>query len=155
MDGRVCRYGRELVGGIQRVTPVANIGTFVEVGTLIPMRQFIIRLLLCLLPLQFALAANVDARLHAGSHHHHDSTSHSHEINAALTPDAPVDDESLSRSHAECGVCHFFHAVALLGTRADFKRPTCVTAIDPNGRDAHHRNAAAERPERPNWSVLV
>ena len=115
------------------------------------MRRFIILLLLCVLPLQFALAASVDARLHAGSDHHHEVASHSDDV-AADTANA---DESSSRSHGECGACHCSHSVAMLGTRADLKRPTGVASIDSNGRDAQHRNAATERPERPNWSTLV
>ena len=120
------------------------------------MRRFIILLLLCVLPLQFVLAASVDARLHAGSdHHHHDDTSHSHDVVADSAPDTVNADESSSRSHGECGACHSCHSVAMLGTRADLKRPTDVAAIDRSGRDAHHRNAATVRPERPNWSALV
>lgn len=119
------------------------------------MRQFIIRLLLCLLPLQFALAASVDARLHAGSSQHHDATSHSHAVVSESMPDIASGDDSSSRAHGECGACHCFHSVAMLGARADFKRPTDVAAIAPDGSDAHHRNAASERPERPNWSALV
>ena len=119
------------------------------------MRRFIILLLLCVLPLQFVLAANVDGRLHAGSDHHHDDTSHSHDVVADSAPDTVNADESSSRSHGECGACHSCHTVAMLGMRADFKRLTGVASIDPDGRDAHHRNAATERPERPNWSTLV
>lgn len=119
------------------------------------MRRFVLLLLLCVLPLQFALAASVDARLHAGNSHPHDTTSHSREMAAESTPDIADSDESSPRSHGECGACHFFHSVAMLSTRADFKRPTGVVSIDPNGRDEHHRSAVTERPERPNWSALV
>ena len=119
------------------------------------MRRFIILLLLCVLPLQFALAASVDARLHAGSDHHQDATPNSHEMTAESTVEAANTDETASRSHGECGACHLCHSVAMLGTRADFQRPTDVASIDPSGRDAPHCNAATERPERPNWSALV
>ena len=117
------------------------------------MRRFVFLLLLCVLPLQFALAASVDARLHAGGSHHHETTPHVHEMAVDSTPDFASADESSSRAHGECGACHFFHSVAMLGARADFKRPTGVASIVPNGGDAHHRNAATERPERPNWSA--
>jgi len=123
------------------------------------MRRLIILLLLCVLPLQFALAACVDARLHAGSSQHHDDTSHSHEMvadsAAESAPDTVNADESSSLSHGECGACHCFHSAAMPATRADFKRPTGAGRIPPTGRDMHHRNAATERPERPNWSALV
>ena len=120
------------------------------------MRRFVILLLLCVLPLQFALAASVDARLHAGSdHHHHDDTSHSHDVVADSAPDTVNADESSARSHGECGACHSCHSVAMFAMRADLTRPTGVASIDPNGRDSYHRNAATERPERPNWSALV
>ena len=120
------------------------------------MRRFIILLLLCVLPLQFALAASVDARLHAGSdHHHHDDTSHSHDVVADSAPDTVNADESSARSHGECGACHSCHSVAMFAMRADLTRPTGVASIDPNGCDSYHRNAATERPERPNWSTLV
>lgn len=119
------------------------------------MRRFILLLLLCFLPLQFALAASVDTRLHAGDNHHHDAAPHSDIAAAESMADTAGADESSSRSHDECGACHFCHSVAMLGARTDFKRPTVVAGINPDGRDAHHRNAATERPERPNWSALV
>jgi hypothetical protein len=119
------------------------------------MHRFIILLLLCVLPLQLVLAASVDARFHAGSGHHHEVASHSYEMTAESTAEAANTDETASRSHGECGLCHLCHSVAMLGTRADFKRPTGIASIDPNGLDAHHRNAATVRPERPNWSALV
>lgn len=119
------------------------------------MRRFVLLLLLCVMPLQFALAASVDARLHSGNSHHRDTTSHWHEMAAESAPDIADADESSSRSHGECCACHFFHSLAMLATRADFMRSTAVVSIDPNGRDEHHRSAVTERPERPNWSALV
>jgi hypothetical protein len=119
------------------------------------MRRFIILLLLCVLPLQFALAAGVDARLHAGSAHHHEAASHSDEVTSELTVNPADTDGSSSRFHGECGDCHLCHSVAMFGMRADLKRPAAVASIDPSGRDAQHLNAASERPERPNWSALV
>ncbi len=117
------------------------------------MRRFIILLLLCVLPLQFVLAANIDAHMHAGSDHQHDATSYSHEMTA--TPGIDNADESSPRSHGECSACHFYHSVAMLGTSADFKRPMEAASATPTSRDTQYRNAATERPERPNWSVLV
>ena len=120
------------------------------------MRRFALLLLLCVLPLQFSLAAAVDARLHADVRHHHDA-SHSNESSAQADTDtdAANADDSLSRLYGECGACHCCHSAAMLDTRSDFKRPTSAARIDPNGGDAHPRSAATARPERPNWLSLV
>ena len=121
------------------------------------MRSFIIFLLLCVLPLQFVLAADVDARLHAGSHHHHhhDATPHSHEIVNLVASDFTDSDESTPRNHGECGTSHCAHSPAMLATRAEFKPAIGIASLVLMDRDAQLRSAAAERPERPNWSALV
>lgn len=121
------------------------------------MRRFVLLLLLCVLPLQFALAATVDARAHAGNGHAHESAAFAHENLTATAIDATDvgADESSPRSHGECGACHLCHCLAILGSSVDFKRSLCFASIDPSGRDQHHRNAATERPERPNWPLLV
>ncbi len=119
------------------------------------MRRLVLLFLLCVLPLQFALAASVDARLHAGSGHHLHATVHLHEATSESAPDTVDADESSSRSHGECGVCHLFHCFAMLGTCVECNRPITAGSINPNGHDAHHRNATTARPERPNWSALV
>ena len=118
------------------------------------MRRFVLLLLLCVLPFQFALAAAVDARAHAGTGHAHESAAFTHE-NLTGTAGAADVDETSPRSHGECGACHFCHCLAILGSRAEIRRAIGLASIDPSGRDQHHRNAATERPERPNWSRLV
>jgi len=119
------------------------------------MRRFALFLLLCVLPLQFLLAASVDARLHVETRHHHDDASYPNEAASKPAPDSANADESSSRSHGDCGACHCFHSAAMLDTRDDFKRPKGAACIVPNGFDAHHRSASTARPERPNWSSLV
>ena len=119
------------------------------------MRRFVLLLLLCVLPLQFALAATVDARAHAGNGHAHASAAFAHDGLAATVGDATDADESSPRSHGECGACHLCHCLAILGSRADVRRAIDLASIDPSRRDQHHRNAATERPERPNWPLLV
>ena len=143
---------------------VAKLGTLAEVGTLTAMRRFVILLLICVLPLQFALAASVDALEHASGEHPHDSASRTHAAyaphaahlaDAGDTPDAADVDDSSTRSHAECAACHCFHLPAMLGTHADFRRAAVAALVNLFTRDDRHRSAAAERPERPNWSALV
>ncbi|WP_156863628.1 DUF2946 family protein [Casimicrobium huifangae] len=120
------------------------------------MRRFITLLLLCVLPFQFVLAASVDATEHAtGGHRYHDNAFHSHDVAAEASAGALDTDDSASRAHGECGICHFFHSPAMIEARADFERAEIVAAISPNGREKHHRSAISERPERPNWSCLV
>ena len=121
------------------------------------MRRLILLLMLCVLPLQFALAATVDARAHAGNGHAHESVAFAHDGLAATVSDAANADadESSPRLHGECGACHLCHCLAILGSRADVRRAIDLASIDPSRRDQHHRNAATERPERPNWSILV
>ena len=121
------------------------------------MRRFVLLLLLCVLPLQFALAAPVDARAHAGNGHAHESVASAHHGLAATAGDATATDadESSPRLHGECGACHLCHCLAILGSRADVRRAIDLASIDPSRRDQRHRNAATERPERPNWPLLV
>lgn len=118
------------------------------------MRRFFILLLLCVLPLQLVLAASVDARLHA-SNDHHDATSHPHEMTADVASEPADADESTPRSHGECGTSLCAHSPAILEMRAEFKPAARVASLDTMVRDAPLRSAAAERPERPNWSALV
>ena len=122
------------------------------------MRRFVILLLLFVLPLQFALAASVDALEHATGEHQHDSVSHSHAAHlahASDTPNASDMDDSTTRSHSACAACHFFHSPAMLGTHTDFKRQAAAVVVSMFTRDDRHRSAATEPPERPNWSALV
>lgn len=119
------------------------------------MHRFILFLLLCVLPLQFALAASVDALTHASGGHHHDATPHFHELTGDVESVATDADESTPRTHGECGACHFAHSLAVLESHADISRTPCVARILLLVGDIHRRSAAAARPERPNWSALV
>jgi hypothetical protein len=119
------------------------------------MRRFIILLLLCVLPLQFSLAASADALMHAGGGHHHEASPHSHVLSAGSTADSAVSDDVSRQSHSECGVCHCLLSLAMPNTRADLANLTGVAVIARSGPIAAHRSAATERPERPNWSALV
>lgn len=115
------------------------------------MRRFVIFLLLCVLPLQFALAGAVDAFDHANDGH----SEHSHAAGAdakAVTVDSGSNDDSASRGHGDCGTCHFFHSLALFAPYADPIR--LAPALDPPSRGSadHQNRVTALRPERPKWS---
>ncbi len=114
------------------------------------MRRFVIFLLLCVLPLQFALAGAVDVFDHANDGH----SEHSYVTVAdakVVGVDFGSNDDSSSRGHGDCGTCHFFHSLALFAPYADPIRLT--PALDPPspGNAVHQNRFTALRPERPKW----
>jgi|GEM_PF-2641062 len=118
------------------------------------MRRFIILLLLCVLPLQFALAGAVDAFEHANEGH----AEHSH---AAVVDtevaglDTDNSDDLSPRSHADCGHCHFFHSIALFGSHTEaLAIPSAQVVLSPSSAD-HTNRVTAQRPERPKWLQLA
>jgi hypothetical protein len=118
------------------------------------MCRFIQFLLLCVLPLQFALGGTVDAFEHARSGH----AEHSHAVLADVkeaTGDAQNDNDEAPRCNGECGICHFFHSFALFASRIE-ALTVASTAAAPSLHSAEHRNrVTALRPERPKWSQLA
>ena len=118
------------------------------------MRRFIIFLLLCVLPLQFALAGAVDALEHADEGHSEAShTSATGENSAAAESD---DNEDLSpRCHGECGNCHFFHSLALFGSRVAALAIQSAPDLLSLPSAEHKNRVTAQRPERPKWSQLA
>lgn len=118
------------------------------------MRRFIILLLLCVLPLQFSLAGAVDAFEHAnGGHAEH---SHDAAADAKLTAvDADSSDDLSPRCQGECGHCHFFHSIALFGSRTEaLAIPSAQVTLSPPSAD-HINRVTAQRPERPKWLQLA
>lgn len=118
------------------------------------MRRFVLLLLLCVLPLQFALAGAVDAFEHAGNGHSEQSHAAVADQNVAAV-DADDNDDASPRCHGECGTCHFFHSLALFGSRIE-ALPIMSTTVALSPSSADHRNrVTALRPERPKWSQLA
>lgn len=112
------------------------------------MRRFVLLLLLCVLPLQFALAGAVDAFEHAGN-------GHSEQSHAAVADQkvaaVDADDDASPRCHGECGTCHFFHSLALFGSGIEaFLIASAPVSLSPSSAD-HRNGVAALRPERPKW----
>ncbi len=130
-----------------------------SLGYTYQMRRFVILLLLWVLPIQFGLAATVDALQHAPDGHSEFAHGHSHAVvidDVSTNVDHDNDADASAKSHGECGACHHcVHSVPVLATSTDFKRFTNAAIVNPNEHDERYRNAATERPERPNWSALV
>lgn len=119
------------------------------------MRRLIILLLLCVLQLQFALAAGADARFHAGGGEHHQGASHSHSAASDIGSDSIETDESSARTSGDCNVCHFAHLPMMLGSGATGTGLPREACDELSLRDQHCTKTSTERPERPNWSHLV
>jgi len=118
------------------------------------MRRFVLLLLLCVLPLQFALAGAVDAFEHAGNGHSEQSHAAVADQKVAAV-DADDNDDASPRCHGECGTCHFFHSLALFGSRIE-ARLMATTPVSLSPSSADHRNrVTALRPDRPKWLQLA
>lgn len=118
------------------------------------MRRFVIFLLLCVLPLQFALAGAVDAFEHAGNGH----SERSHVVGAdakAAAVDADDNTDASPRCHGECGTCHFFHALALFGSGIEALAITSAPDALSRPSADHQNRVTAQRPERPKWLQLA
>ena len=122
------------------------------------MRRFVILLLLWVLPIQFGLAATVDALQHARGGHTEFASGHSHAVvfdDAAASVDGDNDADASAKSHGECGACHFFHSLAFLGNQRHDDFPaaesaiTCVDSADPAN------DFTGLRPDRPQWLLLA
>jgi hypothetical protein len=111
-------------------------------------------LLLCVLPLQFALAGAADAFEHAGDGHSEQSHATVVDVKAAVI-DADDNDDASPRCHGECGTCHFFHSLALFGSHIEaFAIASAPDALSPPSAD-HQNRVTAQRPERPKWLQLA
>ena len=118
------------------------------------MRRFVLMLLLCVLPLQFALAGAVDAFEHAGNGHSEQSHAAVADVKAAVL-DIDDNDDASPRCHAECSTCHFFHSLALFGSCVEaLLIASAPAALSPSSAD-HRNRVTALRPERPKWLQLA
>lgn len=120
------------------------------------MRRFVLLLLLCVLPLQFALAGTVDAFEHARNGHSERSHAHVGVTDTqAATIDVGDNDDASPRCQGECGTCHFFHSLVLFGSRIEVPLITsAAVALSPSSAD-HSNRVTALRPERPKWLQLA
>ncbi len=118
------------------------------------MRRMVIFLLLCVLPLQFALAGAVDAFDHANDRR----SWHSHAAVAdakMVTVDLGGNDDSSSRGHGDCGTCHFVHSLALFGSRIEALAFASAADVLSLASADHKNRVTALRPERPKWLQLA
>ena len=117
------------------------------------MHRFVVFLLLCVLPFQFALAGAVDAFEHAGAGH----SEHSHAAVADVTATVEADnnDDASPPCHGECSTCHFCHSLALFASHVEALDITSAPdALSPPSAD-HQNRVTAQRPERPKWLLLA
>ena len=117
------------------------------------MRRFVLLLLLCVLPLQFALAATADALEHASSGHEHEAVAHVHGLTDD-TADTGSRDAS-SPGHGECGACHFFHTPAMTASGAATPSPANAMTVEARYGAQAFGQTASVRPERPKWVTPV
>jgi hypothetical protein len=117
------------------------------------MRRFVILLLLWVLPIQFGLAATVDAFEHAQGEHVHGDAQHSHDV-VVDAPNADAQDEA-SPGHGECGACHFAHSLALTALNAVATKPADGAALAALRNTESALSLSSVRPERPKWMSPV
>jgi hypothetical protein len=121
------------------------------------MHRFVIFLLLCVLPLQFALAGAADAFEHAGDGHSEQSHAIVADVKATVIDafDTNHSDDASPRCHGECETCHVHHSLALFGSRIEALAITSAPdALSLPSAD-HQNRVTAQRPERPKWLQLA
>lgn len=122
------------------------------------MRRFVILLLLWVLPIQFGLAATVDALQHARDGHMEFASGHSHAVvfdDAAKNVDGDNDADASAKSHGECGACHCFHSLAFLGEQHHYDFPAAKSAMTRVNSADHTNDFTGLRPDRPQWLFLA
>ncbi len=124
--------------------------------TLAGMRRFFLLLLLWILPIQFALAATIEAREY--SRGGHSEFTHAHAASAndiSANRETDSDTDVSARSHAECGVCHCHHSLAYLGQSQHNASPAAARDVPSADHSDSPSDFTGLRPDRPQWFLLA
>lgn len=115
------------------------------------MQRFVILILLWVLPIQFGLAATVDAFEHVQGERVDGGVEHWHCHDFVV--DAPDADSqnATSPGHSECGACHFTHSLALIATSAAVAKPADNAVLAALRSIESALCLSSVRPERPKW----